>query len=207
MRSISLALGSLLLSTLAPTAHAAPITFTETLTASSFFGPSANTTELITITGTGNTGNVAFNSATDTFSLPLTSVTVQEGAGPVETFTGTIEAFLADNFIAGFEQLTPQNVNIAAVTGGFFSDTMPFAGYGLNSSISVTGSTEAAASSTDFGTTTGGFDFETFSDTATFNSTVPPTPTPEPSSFLLLGSGILGLMIVAGNKLNIRRSS
>jgi hypothetical protein len=159
LRSIYLAVGSLVLSTLALTAHAEPITFTETLTGSSFFGPTANTTELITITGTGNTNNVAFNSATDTFTLPLTSVTVHEGSGPVETFTGTIEAFVADNFIAGFEQLTPQNVNIAAVTGGFFSDTMPFAGYGLNSSISVTGGTEVAASSTDFGTTIGSFDF------------------------------------------------
>ena len=207
LRSIYLALGSLVLSTLAFTAHAEPVTFTETLTGSSFFGPSANTSELITITGTGNTNNVAFNSATDTFTLPLTSVTVQEGSGPVETFTGTIEAFVADNFIAGFEQLTPQNVNIAAVTGGFFSDQMPFAGYGLDSSISVTGSTEVPASSTDFGTTTGGFDFESSSDTATFSSTVSPTPTPEPSSFLLLGSGILGLIIVAGNQLNTRRSS
>jgi hypothetical protein len=207
LRSIYLALGSLVLSTLAFTAHAEPVTFTETLTGSSLFGPAPGTNQPITITGTGNTNNVVFTSATDTFTLLLTSVTVQDGSGPVNTFTGTIEAFVADNFIAGFEQLTPQNVNIAAVTGGFFSDTMPFAGYGLNSSISVTGGTEVAASSTDFGTTGGTFDFFTFSDSATFSSTVAPTPTPEPSSFLLLGSGILGLMIVAGNKLNTRRSN
>src|SRR6202041_325524 len=126
LQSVYLAVGSLLLSTVALTAHAAPITFTETLTGSSFFGPSANTTEPITITGIGNSSNVAFNSATDTFTLPLSSVTVQEGSGPVETFTGTIEAFVADNFIAGFEQLTRNNVNISGVTGGFLTDTMPF---------------------------------------------------------------------------------
>src|ERR1700753_1771175 len=53
LRSVCVALGSLLLSSIALTAHAEPITFTETLTGSSYYGPSAGTTQLITITGIG----------------------------------------------------------------------------------------------------------------------------------------------------------
>jgi hypothetical protein len=83
LRFICLALGSLLLSTLAVTAHAEPITFTETLTGSTLFGSTAFTSQLITITGTGDTNNVVFSSAADEFTLLLTSATVQLGSGPV----------------------------------------------------------------------------------------------------------------------------
>jgi hypothetical protein len=197
LRFICLTLGSLFLSTLALTAHAELITFTETLTGSTLFGPSAGTSQLITITGTGNTNNVVFSSAADEYTLILSSATVQLGSGPVETFTGGVEAFEADGFIAGFEQLTPINVNIAAVDG--FDD--PFTNYGLDSSITVTDGTQVPASSTVFNTTGGSFDFYTFSDTATFSSTVSPVPTPEPSSFALLATGLLGVAETARRKL------
>ena len=197
MRSICLALGSLLLSTLALTAHAEPITFTETLTGSSLFGTSPGTKQLITISGTGDTNNVVFSSAADEFTLLLSSATVQLGSGAVEAFTNPVEVFEADDFIAGFEQLSPVNVNIAAVDGF----DLPFTNYGLDSSITVTDGTQVPASSTVFSTTGGSFDFATFSDTATFSSTVSPTPTPEPSSFALLGSGLLGVVETARRKL------
>ena len=197
MRSICLALGSLLLSTLALTAHAEPITFTETLTGSSLFGTSPGTKQLITISGTGDTNNVVFSSAADEFTLLLSSATVQLGSGAVEAFTNPVEVFEADDFIAGFEQLSPVNVNIAAVDGF----DLPFTNYGLDSSITVTDGTQVPASSTVFSTTGGSFDFATFSDTATFSSTVSPTPTPEPSSFALLGTGLLGVVETARRKL------
>jgi hypothetical protein len=197
LRSICLALGSLVVSTLAVTAHAEPITFTETLNGSTFFGSSAGVTQLITITGTGDTNNIVFSSATDEFSLLLSSATVQLGSGAVEAFTNPVEVFEADDFIAGFEQLSPVNVNIAAVDGF----DLPFTNYGLDSSITVTDGTQVPASSTVFSTTGGSFDFATFSDTATFSSTVSPTPTPEPSSFALLGTGLLGVVETARRKL------
>lgn len=208
MRSICLALGSLVLSTLALTAHAEPITFTETLTGSTLFGSSAFTTQPITITGTGNTNNVVFSSALGEYTLLLSSATVQLGSGPVNKFSGSVEAFVSDDgFIAGFEQLTPTNVNIAAVTGEFngssFSD--PFAGFMLDSSISETGGTQVPASSTVFSTTGGSFDFFTFSDTATFSSTVSPA-VPEPSSIALLATGLLGVVEAARRKFRVSQS-
>ena len=194
LRSTCLAFGGLLLSGLALAAHADPVTFTETLTGSSLYGPSPYTTENITITGTGNTDNVVFNSAADEYTLLLSSATVQEGSGPVETFLGTVEAFVVPGSIAGFEQLTPLNVNIAAVFG--FND--PFVGYALDSDISVTDDTEVPASSTLFATSGGTFDFWTASDTATFTSTV--SPVPEPSSFALLAAGLLGVAGIVRRK-------
>jgi hypothetical protein len=194
LRSICLAFGGLLLSGLALAAHADPVTFTETLTGSSLDGPSPYTTETITITGTGNTDNVVFNSAEDEYTLLLTSATVQQGSNSVETFTGTVEAFVVPGQIAGFEQLTPQNVNIAAVFG--FND--PFVGYALDSDISVTDDTQVPASSTQFDTTGGSFDFWTESGTATFTSTV--SPVPEPSSVALLVTGLLGVAEIVRRK-------
>jgi hypothetical protein len=202
LRSICFALGSLLLSTLALTAHAEPITFTETLTGSTLFGPTAQKTQLITITGTGDTNNVVFSSASDLYTLVLSSATVQLGSGPAEKFTGTVEAFVQDGFIAGFEQLSPTNVNIAAVDGF----DLPFTNYGLDSSITVTDGTQVPASSTVFNTTGGSFDFFTFSNTATFSSTVAPAITPEPSTFALLGTGLLGLVETARRKFRATRS-
>jgi len=199
LRIARVVLGSLLLSSLAFAAHAEPITFTETLTGSSYYGPSAGVTEPITITGYGDTSNVVYSSADDEYTLLLSSATVQMGSGPVETFTGSVEAFEADGFIAGFEQLSPLDVNIAAVDG--FDD--PFTNYALNSSISVTDGTQVPASYTLFNTTGGSFDFATFSTTATFSSTVPPA-VPEPSSLVLLATGMLG--ITEGMRRKLRNS-
>lgn len=201
MRSVWLICCPLVLSTLALTAHAEPITFTESLTGGGILG-SFFTNQLITITGIGDTSNVQFSSATGLYTLDLSSVTVKEGSSPVDTFTGNIEAFVSDDgFIAGFEELTPLNVNLAAVTGEFngssFSD--PFAGFTLDSSISETGGTEVPES-TNFSTTGGSLVFETFSDTATFSATVSPAPVPEPSSLALLTTGLLGLAVAARRK-------
>jgi hypothetical protein len=187
-------IGPLLLSTLALTAHAEPITITETITGGGILG-SSFTNQPITITGTGNTSNVVFSSATDLYTLDLSSVTVQEGSGPVDTFTGNIEAFVSqDGFIAGFEQLTPTNLNILSVEGSFvdgsFSD--PFAGYTLDSSITETGVSQVPYG-TNFGTTGGSFNLETYGDTATFSATVSPAPIPEPSSLALFATGLLGV--------------
>ena len=159
-------------------------------------------TQPITITGIGDTNNIAFSPTADEFTLLLTSATVQLGSGPVGTFApGSVEVFEQDGFIAGFEQLTPFNVNIAAVDGF----DLPFTNYGLNSSITVTDGTQVPASSTVFNTTGVTFDFFTFSDTATFSSTVTPA-VPEPSSFALLGTGLLGVVETARRKFRASQS-
>jgi hypothetical protein len=190
LRSICF-VGFLLLSTLASTAHAEPITFTETFTGATF--PNYTVSEPITITGIGDTSNVQGSSATG-YTLALSSVTVQVGS-TLKTLTGNIDAYvIPGGFIGGFEY-SPSQAGLAAITGvfdnGAFTD--PFAGYALASDITETGTTEVS-NGTSYATNDGSFQLFSESDTATFTATVSPlTPTPEPSSVALLATGLLGL--------------
>jgi len=193
MRPLSLACGTVLLSILSLTAHASPITMTETLTASGFLGSSFSN-QTVTLTGIGDTSNVTLF-APGIYILNLSSATVQVGAGPVATFTAGIYAFDNQSSSAtGLTQLVPALGDIVDTIG-----VPGFATYALNSSITGTGNT--SINTVDlFPTSAGNFDFTSFGSTTTFTATVSPSATPEPSSLALLATGILGIAETARRK-------
>jgi hypothetical protein len=193
MRPLSLACGTVLLSILSLTAHASPITITETLTASGFLGSSFSN-QTVTLTGIGDTSNVTLF-VPGIYILNLSSATVQVGAGPVATFTGGIYAFDNQSSSAtGLTQVVPPLGDIVDTVG-----VPGFATYALNSSITGTGSTTIDPLDL-FPTSAGNFDLTSFGSNTTFTATVSPSATPEPSSLALLATGILGIAETARRK-------
>lgn len=81
MRHLPLSCLAILASALALTAHAAPITITETFTGNGSFNGTAFTDQTVTFGGTGNTTNVSFG-AGGFEELATTSNFLQIGSGP-----------------------------------------------------------------------------------------------------------------------------
>jgi hypothetical protein len=188
-------------SIIAGSALAVPITYTETATVTGTLGATAFTNALVTVTLSSNTSTITAGPA------PFTSLLINPGSATVNvaglgtfTFTGPIEVLSTFNDVVtlgGSGVLIAQLDNPAgtSVTGILGQQNPAFLGYNLQGPFGPFTSAGGALSGSDpsalFPTTGGLLRLTSPLSTATFTAT---GGVPEPTSILLLGTGLLGLI-------------
>jgi PEP-CTERM motif len=175
--ALSLALVGLLS---VPLAKADGIVVTDTTIGSGALDGVGFTNASVTLTLVGNTTNVT---GTTIFELPGTATVSVEGVGS-DTFTDNIQVVVNQTIArGGFGDFTTD-------AGIIFTSNPAFATYSLTSSIGpLSGSSAVALPSVD-NTVHGTFNLHS-AGTSMFTATV---ATPEPSSLLMLGTGLLALV-------------
>jgi hypothetical protein len=172
-----------LLAFAAPTTalHAAPITYTETVTASGTLGSTPFANALVTLTQTADTANIVQSGVV--IGIPATTSTVTVagiGAGTFTIPTATFVVPIASlgGLLAGPIDLT--SFPIVALLNP------AFATYDLQSSIGPLSGTAFINTGLPFATTAGGLVLTSTSSPATFQAVIP-----EPSSLVLTGVAAL----------------
>jgi PEP-CTERM motif len=179
-------------------AHATPITYTLSTTASGDLGGVSFTDALVTITVDSDTADVdsgagyIYNPATDGADLSIA------GFSPT-TFSSSMDIFYANggNYYVGIEdELGP--FLFAEVSNGF-------AGYNLASSLGplIGATNQDLGSNVDTPTAAGNFFLTSDSGDTTFTATLNSTasPTPEPSTICLFGTGAVVMLGTARRRL------
>jgi hypothetical protein len=196
MRKVYLLLVTVaLLLSMAGQAAASAITYKEQVTASGTLGSNPFTDALLTISWTGDTTGVTGGSGFFTNQAGPNTVSLNIAGLGNFIFTDDMDVFVNQNFF-------PPAVGFGSnTTRGSVLDTLDnaFGTYDLTTAIGPITDTSFIRPDLPNGTTGGLLTIVSAGD-STFTATLGAT-TPEPSSILLFGSGILGLAGVLRRKL------